>query len=377
VQPAEAIRRALARHLRTLREGHWPGLRVTQQQLAEAFGDSQPLSVSLISSWESLRDPVAPPAHRLEQYAIFFATRRSVAGARARLLDITELTPEEGAEYDRLHTELIRLRNPEKAVTRLQLAAPGDEIGGGPFHFPDQKPVTIVCANLPPDMRRKMPYTDPRDPDYVRAHTYADLDSLIELHGHIRAVNPTVAVNIRSVDGLEEDDYTAHLVLLGGVDWNRVTRDIVRREPLPVRPGFRSGDDTYNGFFEVVIGEHKDRTFAPVLEDDEDGRLVLREDVAHVFRGTNPYNRLRTLTLCNGMFNRGTYGAVRGLTDARFRDRNERFLVERFGGYERFSILVRVLIAPKGEAVTPDWTLAENRLHEWPAMRGGDDSVPD
>jgi hypothetical protein len=213
-----------------------------------------------------------------------------------------------------------------------------------------------------------MPFTDPRDPDYVRSYTYADIDSVLELFGHLRAVNPTVQVTIRTPEDLEEDDYTAHLVLLGGVDWNQATADIIRLARLPVRPGRRPDDDLYGGAIEVVAGEGAGRKFGPVLERDGD-RDVLREDVAYVFRGTNPYNRLRTLTLCNGMFGRGTYAAVRALTDARFRDRNASFLLKQFGGFESFSVLARVLITARGETMTPDWTVAENRLHEWSAGR--------
>jgi hypothetical protein len=369
--PGDASRLALARRLRALREQRWPDLRVTQLQIAEAFGDGRPLSMSLISSWESTRKPVAPPRSRLSQYATFFASRRSVEGPRARLLMPGEMTPHELAERGRLYDELMRLYSPDGAdrlPPRLPLAPPGDEIGGGPFHFPDQKPVTIVCSRLPERFRQRMPYTDPQDPDYVRSYTYADIDSLLELFGHIRAVNPTVTVNIRAADAVEEDDYTAHLVLLGGVDWNPVTVDIIRRANLPVVLGDRPEENLYGGQFTVTDGEADGKVFTPELERAGD-RYILREDIALVFRARNPYNRLRTLTLCNGMFGRGTYGAVRALTDVRFRDRNEKFLRDRFGGFERFSILTRVMITANGEAMTPDWTVAENRLHEWPPVQ--------
>jgi transcriptional regulator with XRE-family HTH domain len=375
MQPTDSLR-SLAQRLRALREQRWPDLRVTQHQLAEAFGDDKPLSLSLISSWESTRNPASPPFHRLNQYSIFFATRRSVAGPHARLLGENELTPQERRERDRLYDELSQLRFPDEghdraAVLRRPLAAPGDEIGGGPFYYPDQKPVTIVCSRLPPEIQEKIPYTDPRDPDYIRSFSYADNDALIELYGHVRAVNPTIEVNIRTADVLEEDDYTTHLVLLGGVDWNPVTADILRRAQLPVLLGDRPDDDFYGGHFMIVTGPDQGKTFAPLLDEIKSGdRPVLREDIAHFFRGTNPYNRLRTLTLCNGMFARGTYAAVRTLTDVRFRDRNERFLRERFGGFGRVSVLARALITPRGEVVTPDWTVEEHRLHEWPLPEG-------
>jgi transcriptional regulator with XRE-family HTH domain len=367
VQANEQSARALALRLRALREEHWYDVKVTQQQIAEAFGGDKPLSESLISSWESVRRPVTPPLNRLRAYATFFATPRSIEGGRARLLSEAELTPEELAERDRLHEELLLLWNAERSpgavdARRTPLATTGDAIGGGSWYFPDKRPITIICPRLPQDLREAMPYTNSRDPDYVRSYTYADLDSLIELHGHIRATNPPVEVHIRTPEDMEEDDYTAHLVVLGGVDWNPVTRDIFRRLNLPIRQMPRPSDPVYSGHF-VVNGPEGQQEFPPSLED-RDGRPVLREDVAMIYRGPSPYNSKRTVTLCNGMFGRGTYGAVRALTDARFRDRNEEYLAGRFPGKE-FGVLTRVLIV-NGEALTPDWTLATNRLFEWP-----------
>jgi hypothetical protein len=358
----------LARRLRALRERHWPGVKVTQQQVAEALGGGSSLSLSLISSWESTRRPVLPPANRLAGYATFFASRRSVESDPARLLSERELSNEERVERNELYAELLSLRFPEEpqvvddppavAARRLALAAPADTIGGGTWFFPDQRPVVIVPGSLPKRIRDLMPFTDTQDPDYVRSYILADLDALLELHGHIRAVNPAVDVRVRRSEELDEDDFTKHLVLIGGVDWNPVNRDITRRLDLPIQQQVRPSDED-SGYFSTVDGKR----FEPVL-DEADGSL--REDVAHFFRGRNPYNALRTVTLCNGMYGRGTYGAVRSLTDAKFRDRNEEYVRKAFPDSSTFSILMRVRINPNGDVVTPDWTLAEDRLHVRP-----------
>jgi transcriptional regulator with XRE-family HTH domain len=370
MQPAVPPDARLARRLRALRHQHWPDIRVTQQQIAEALGGDTPLSLSLISSWESTRRPSLPPASRLIGYATFFATRRSVASDPARLLTENELTENERTTRDGLHTELLSLRFPEggqyldeprpHSFRPLTLAGPlEDTIGGGTWFFPDQRPIAIVCGNLPTRIRERMPYTDPGDADYVRSYSLADLDALLELHGHIRAVNPAAEVRILRASELDEDDFTSHLVLLGGVDFNPINQDITRRLLLPVRQQMRPSEEDA-GFFSTPEGA----SFAPVL-DAERGNLL--EDVAHFFRGTNPYNGRRTVTLCNGMYGRGTYGAVRALTDARFRNRNEDYVGKRFGSAPAFSILMRVRVNPNGTVATPDWTKDEDRLHEWPA----------
>jgi hypothetical protein len=90
----------------------------------------------------------------------------------------------------------------------------------------------------------------------------------------------------------------------------------------------------------------------------------LLEDVALFARAVSPFNRKRTVTICNGMYARGTYGVVRALTDARFRDRNAEYLNSRFGSSETYCLLTRVPIVD-GATLTPDWTTGEYTLFEW------------
>jgi len=86
--------------------------------------------------------------------------------------------------------------------------------------------------------------------------------------------------------------------------------------------------------------------------------------VALFARSVNPFNRKRTASICNGMYASGTYGAVRALTDARFRDRNAEYARARFGRSENFCIITKVKVE-NGTPLTPDWTLSDARLFEW------------
>lgn len=364
VQPAESPGVALARRLKWLRQHRWPGRTITQPQLAAALGSVQKLSVPSISSWESLRDPVAPPRRRLEAYALFFATERSIADGRYRLLRLEDLHPDERAERDELLNELLDLRQQAVAggehLDMHGLALP-EPPRGLLWDLPSNQDITIVVAQLPADMRGAMPLADPTSPDYVEMYTYADLDSLVELHGHIRAACPANQVHIRTAADVQRDDYTSHLVLLGGVDWNDLTSDVFEALDLPVTPVGREEESDIGGFQVDLDGQRK--VFAPSVRA-VGGRQLLVEDVAHFYRGPNPYNKKRTVTIFNGMYGRGTYGAVRALTDARFRDRNEQHLMDRLAEHNAVSVVTRVRIL-NGQAATPDWTDPGVRLHEW------------
>jgi hypothetical protein len=365
VQPTEDPDVLLARRLRALRKHQWSGRVVTQGQLAEVLGG---LSVALVSSWEKISHPTPPPLRHLETYALFFATERSVEREPFRLLRLDELTPVERASRDQLLDELSDLRIAARQPatgTAIEPAAKRTL-----WDFPYDQDVTIACAPLPASMLAGVPFTDPTNPDYLRMARFADLDALIELYGHIRARNPDNQVKCRTSDELRPDDFTSHLVLIGGVDWNLATRDMFLRVEMPVSQLTRPDDDDFGAF--TVLEDGEELRFEPHVAKDGDRRTLI-EDVAHFYRGPNPYNRNRTVTFLNGMFGRGTFGAVRALTDARFRDRNEAYVRDRFAEADTFSMLSRVPVV-NGRVVTPDWTIPENRLHEWSEDRLGDRS---
>jgi len=354
----------LSQRLKSLRLEGFTGLPLTQSQLAKTLGVSPPL----ISSWEAPGKPDIPPASRINAYALLFCTGRSGSNGRVRILREDELDGDERARRRELEEELLALRDAANGNhVAAHVPAPMSEelrlLHSGPLYFADGRPITIVCARLPLKLRSGMPYTDPAEPDYDRSYTYADLDTLLELHGHIRAANPLSEVGIRVDDALTGDDLTTHLVLLGGVDWNFLTRTLLGRLDVPVIQIARKDDETDAAF--QVRDPDGVRTFAPSFIDGAKGVPELVEDVAHFYRVPNPYNRLRTVTIFNGMFGRGTYGAVRSLTDKRFRDRNGGYLATKFAGRDTFSILTSVQIV-RGEVLTPDWTIPETRLHEWP-----------
>jgi hypothetical protein len=264
-----------------------------------------------------------------------------------------------------LLAELMALRStPGPSPAPIQ---PSPTIDSPTWTFPDGNTVTIVCAPLSEELQRRMPYADPQAPDYIELHRYADIDALVELHGHLRAVNPQVQVHFKLSTDLVADDYTTHLVVLGGVDWNNLLAEVQDHldDLLPVHQVSMNADNDaeWDTWFETRLGRDRQEFRARV--EEVQGRPVLREDVAYFYRGPNPFNAKRTLTICNGSYGRGVYGAVRALTDVRFRDRNEQYLGVRFKGEPAFSVLMRVRIL-HGKVMTPDWNRDITRLHEWP-----------
>jgi hypothetical protein len=339
----------LARRLRQLRQG-WH--RLTQEKLAVAFSAEEQLAAATVSSWESARSPNLPPPYRLDAYARFFATSRSVEG-EPKLFRLDELTPDEKSTYDELKAELIRLRS----------AASGESTAEGltfnrSWYFPDAGRITFVCAQLPGDQIG--PFGDPSNPNYTELQTYADIDALMELHGHIRAENPNAVVHFKTPADIEPDDLVGHLILLGGVVWNEITGRLFEMAKLPVRQVTDAELESGEIFIAEIEGE--ERQFWPQWADED--KKVLAEDVGLLARVPNPLNANRTLTICNGIHSRGVYGAVRTLTDAEMRDGNERYISTNFADAKSFAILMSVNVI-RNKAMTPDFNSPDVVLYQW------------
>jgi transcriptional regulator with XRE-family HTH domain len=338
----------LGDRLRGLRTGGLGGRSLTQSKLGRAFG----VSVPLISSWEH---GTPPPEKWIEAYARLFARDGSATEDRPRMPELDELDDAERAAYHRLLRELLGLRDANGAAPVPEAA--------NPLQYPPGEPITIACSELSERLRAQFSYAGAGDPDYVESYKYADLDALLELVPYIRWLNPTNPLTVGVPRELSNDDLTAHLITLGGVDFNAVTAAaLVDLEQVPVAQ-FRRPRDTDPGGFEVnVAGER--RAFQPKLIRAGD-HTTLKEDVAHFLRAPNPFYRERTLTSFNGMHSRGSYGVVRALTVPEFQERNTAYLARRFPDADTYSIVCRVKIVAD-EVVVPDWTRDDLRLHEWP-----------
>jgi hypothetical protein len=344
----------LATRLRQLREEHWRDYRLTQSALATALGDGKPLASATVSSWESPLAPKLPPADRLRGYAHFFATRRSIEGKAPHLVPLDSLTLEEEAVRKALEDELLSLR--EKAVKPgLWAEVPTRRS----WHFSDSGPVTIVCAQLPAEEAGSL--ADPSLPNYAQLQSFADLDSLVELYGHMRRENPDMVVSFKASTEVTPNDLSGHVVLLGGIAWNEITDILSEMTVLPVRQIRDAAVESGEIFIADINGT--DKKFLPTYRGP--GQTNLKEDVGLLARTPNPLNSNRTLTICNGVHSRGVLGAVRTLTDKRLSDSNERYLAEHFKDVSAFAVLMRVHVI-EGRAMTPDFNTPGCVLYRWP-----------
>jgi len=346
---------SLARRLRELRLSGFPGVRLTQAQLARALSQDEAVATSTLSSWENVGAPTLPPPGRLRAYALFFATERSLEGG-PHLLRTDQLDPAEEQQRHNLEQELLHLREAD-----ADGSAPARQF----WRF--DAPITVICSDLRKSDELKLgPLSDEDNPNFSDLYSYGDLDALFALNGHLWRANPDQPVTLRRQPTAEDLDN--HLVVLGGIAWNDVTRRLNEMLDLPVK---QVEDATIPSGEIFVVGDDSDKAeqFLPKWQNDDPGTLgkpgVLLNDVGMLARLPNPYNELRTLTYCNGIHTRGVLGAVLSLTDPAVRDDNQKYVEETFSSSDRFVILMRVPVFG-GKTVRPALRSPGTVLFSWP-----------
>jgi hypothetical protein len=351
---------SLAKRLRELRLSHFPDVKLTQRQLAQALSEDEKVGVSTLSAWENTSTVTLPPPARLSAYARFFATARSVEPMPPRLIPLGDLTPEEDQARERLEGELVQLRGEVAGEAPAPLQS---------WQFADRAAITIICSDLSRSDEVKLgPLSDEDNPNYTELYSYADLDALVELFGHLCSSNPTSPVRYRLGSEARSEDLTNHLVLLGGIAWNDMTRRLNDSVDLPVRQV--QNEKIHTGeVFEVTRADRRGEQFLSQWQNDDPGTPnkpgVLREDVGMLARLPNPFNVNRTLTYCNGIHSRGVLGAVKCLTDPDVCGKNEEYLEKTFRGSNRFVILMRVLVLG-GQTISPSLNNPDAVLFHWP-----------
>ena len=347
----------LARRLRELREHEWPDRMLTQVDVARALSAQSRVAPATLSSWESLTNPKTPTTARLNAYARFFATKRSTDDT-PHLLPIDGLTDEERERFEQLEEELLALHaaiDPGQPSNEMQRRAL--------LSFYDPGPVVIICPETPEKSQGPLAAED--NINHTRLHKFADADALLEMFGHIRALNPEMHVLHRIPSEMRQVDLQNHIVLLGGIGWNRTMRrvlsDLERKLPIEQKPHPQVQDGEVFRVRKDGGGEDE-QVYLPVTEPVGD-ETELIEDVGLIARLPNPFNFSLTMTICNGIHSKGVLGAVLAITDETVRPANERYLAHRFPQSD-FAILVRVPVVD-GQALAPDLQNPRTRLFEW------------
>jgi transcriptional regulator with XRE-family HTH domain len=353
----------LAGRLRDLREREWTDAGLTQARLARALSMQSRVASATLSSWENVNNPKTPTMARLNAYARFFATRRSLDG-EPHLIAVDELDDDERDRFEQLEKELFQLHSAllesgaSSEVDRRPLLLFDDPGPGGP--------IVILCPEAPEGSRGTL--AEETDVNYTRLHRFADADALLEVYGHIRALNPDRSVLHRLPSDIRKSDLQNHLVILGGIGWNpmlrRIQAELTKKLPIEqVEDARLATGEVFRVRTEDGAEEHLHFPTTEVIEE----ATVLTEDISLIARLSNPFNSSRTLTILNGVHSTGVLGAVLALTDETVRAANEQYICSRFPKGD-LAMLVKVPVV-SGTVLAPDLQNPETRVFEWAPAR--------
>jgi transcriptional regulator with XRE-family HTH domain len=356
---AAGAEESLGERLRQLRES----LHLTQTALAQALGrtsvDGKKPSDSSVSLWE--RNEAQPGDRWLDAYARLFSVRTVDEPGDRR----TEPRLSEADLKSQL--KALRERSTEGPAEGNVVARRSQR---GFWRFQDGQPITVVGTPMYSRWVERIAYADPYHPNYIESIRNADMDATVNLVVHLTRVNPDSSIEFLTHDRLQARHFTGHLVVLGGADTSfssaetedtpteQRTRSELGRYLQELRlPMFTrlpaDGDDEYDTEFVVTTDADKRPTsdgireeiYAPAfvryrIGDRGEQEFVhsypqLEHDVGLLVRQLNPSNSATTLTICSGVFSRGSFGAVAATTDESLADRNENFIRETFGSADR------------------------------------------
>ncbi len=340
----------LAERLRELRERQ--GL--TQGLVARVLGGEKPLSTATISLWEKADSGRMPSPQQLAAYARLFCTARSFGTRDARLLRDDELDERERQRETELYQELLALRDTEQVAKAVPAEA--GQRRSLFWHFPEGRAVSIVGSDAadPPS------YASPDHPYYTRYARFADLDTLIEIFGEVKAENPGKLIRILPPEDLVRDFALNHLVIIGGAAVYDTAPYFAEDIPLPTA---RPIPAKQGWVFECAVGDEK-REFTSEYRGES-----LVADVGVFARGPHPNVPSRTVTLLSGITSRGVHGAALCFTDPVVRADNERYLRETLGSAGAFCVVMRVPVR-NDEALPPNLRRGNVRLYEWSDRTG-------
>jgi transcriptional regulator with XRE-family HTH domain len=405
--PSEGWLQAYARFFATQRsvEGEKPRL----LELRELTDDEEQARRALVDELVELREAAARPASERAQTGAlggrfyYFPDGQPVRIIYSKLPDyellrrpptlesllqaarhvIVAHDGEPPGELRKAAEELQHYASVHEALTLLAQAA--DEVA------PESEQAQTLATALATFESVGVQYANPWHPNAIQSLHNGDADAVMELVGHVRAENPGTDVRWMAADELTRDDLTNHVIVLGEGNSARTesptrtvggTLEYLRnRLDLPVASQLleAEGDPEYDSEFVVWLDDEgrpdprgsRRETHAPRFMIDRAGERVrdegqprLEYDVALLGRFPNPLNLSATVTICSGIFSRGTYGAVRALTDATLRARNERYLAGHFD-LQNFWLLLHVPVFPGPTGaltLTPDLTRPFHRL---------------
>ena len=201
--------------------------------------------------------------------------------------------------------------------------------------FNESDCVYIVCPELEEPEKRQKPEAE----EFLRLGKFGDIDSLVVVYTSLSKLYPQL--NIKFCTGEEFDQqqgnpYAENLILLGGPDYNKITRLFMKHTPF--RFAKKKGttvlkNKTNNKFFQAKFVRS--------------GGNETVTDYGFFFKIPNPRNEQKKLIMINGIHTYSVYGAAKCFsvydeTETNILRDNCKKVINEFGNDPNFAVLLEV-----------------------------------
>lgn len=201
--------------------------------------------------------------------------------------------------------------------------------------FNENDSVYIICPEAPEPEKKQ----EPEPEEFLYLGKYGDIDSLVVVLISLSRLYPQLNVKIctgEEFDKFPGNPYADNLILIGGPDYNKITRVFMKNTP------FEFAEE--NGVT-ILKDRFRDQPFrSQFIEHDGIEKVI---DFGFFLKILNPNNPNKKLIMINGIHTYGVYGAAKCFSqyDEHEMDisyRNCKEVISEFGDDPTFAVMLEV-----------------------------------
>lgn len=168
--------------------------------------------------------------------------------------------------------------------------------------FGEYDEVLVVCSELDEPEKRQHPEPN----EFIYLGKYGDVDALVETLITLHRLYPNLKVIFRSANEINmvPQELSTHIILIGGPDYNKLTRIFEKYSPFSYLRGEKEEDI-------FIKRKSTNEVFIPFVEDELIGKFI---DYGFFVKMKNPYNPLKKLIMIGGAHTYGVFGAIKAFS---------------------------------------------------------------
>lgn len=214
------------------------------------------------------------------------------------------------------------------------------------WSFDEEDSVYIVCPELKKPEKRQ----EPEPEGFLYLGKYGDIDSLVTLRVSLSRLYPTLQIKVctsEEFSKLPSTQYANNLIVVGGPDYNKTTRTLMKYTPF---------EFIEKGKSVVLKIKEKNKYFQANFKRR---RGIVEEvtDYGFFLKIPNPHNDKKKLIMINGIHTYGVYGAAKCFSlneecEADISSSNCKIIIDELGDDPNFAAVLEVKSTMKN-VITP------------------------